>query len=367
MVTTAVREITAPAIARLTPNMSRAQLEALFCTLPAPEPAALPDGPYAGALYGALGLADAPPFAWAKIAALLHSPVIPWRGKHLEGTSGGNMIVHKDGRTQLGFYRVSSGVAHDDEKPVVVLDYDVPENPLPLWRIRGELRELRDGVHFARMLYRLSGGPITVLYFTLRPLGADERLPSYRKGTLTAAGLRSIPRWAPRVVRALASDRIATADSERLMLAATSELQCRCCNWFHSELAARADISGEEIEALLAGDLGSSDDRQGPALRYALSRASSGSPSDLAEAKRELASVYGQQAAADIEALVEFVCGTNRLGNTFDALLSRLHGEHDAASPLWLELLVGAATWPLYSSIAAFTRRGKNPCATLSA
>ena len=77
------------------------------------------------------------------------------------------MLLSRDGSRQLGFYSVKRGKAFDDGRPVIELDYDVPENPPLLWAIRGELRTLGEQYYLARMLYRTPNGYLTVLYFTL--------------------------------------------------------------------------------------------------------------------------------------------------------------------------------------------------------
>ncbi|PND54230.1 hypothetical protein CRM90_29070 [Mycobacterium sp. ENV421] len=98
---------------------------------------------------------------------LVNSPLSPWKGKYVDKRQGGNMLFNRQGKYQLGFYDVRRGQAFDDGRPVIELDYDVPQNPPTLWPIRGELRTLGDQYYLARMLYRTAGGFFTVLYFTL--------------------------------------------------------------------------------------------------------------------------------------------------------------------------------------------------------
>lgn len=145
---------------------SREELELLFSQLPTPQAASL-KGAYLGKLYAVEGLRFLP----TPIRALAHigvnSAISPWKGKCIEGKKGGNMLLSSAGDKQLGFYSVKKGKAYDGSGAAIVLDYDVPENPPILWKIRGELREIREQYYLARMLYQTKNGWFTVLYFTL--------------------------------------------------------------------------------------------------------------------------------------------------------------------------------------------------------
>ena len=147
--------------------ISREQLALLFSQLSTPQAASL-KGAYLGKLYAVEGLRFLP----APLRALAHmgvnSAISPWKGKCIEGKTGGNMLLSSAGDKQLGFYSVKRGKAYDGSGAAIVLDYDVPENPPMLWKIRGELREISEQYYLARMLYQNKSGWFTVLYFTLR-------------------------------------------------------------------------------------------------------------------------------------------------------------------------------------------------------
>ena len=77
------------------------------------------------------------------------------------------MVINATGDSQFGFYTITKSEAYNQTGEAVILDYDVPENPVVMWNICGELREIREGYYLARMLYRTTKKTFTVLYFTL--------------------------------------------------------------------------------------------------------------------------------------------------------------------------------------------------------
>jgi hypothetical protein len=70
-------------------------------------------------------------------------------------------------RRSFGHFRVAPGPALDGSGSCVRLDYDVPENPLPMRGILGEVRALGPGLFLGRMLYRAGSARTCLLYFTL--------------------------------------------------------------------------------------------------------------------------------------------------------------------------------------------------------
>jgi AhpD family alkylhydroperoxidase len=129
-----------------------------------------------------------------------------------------------------------------------------------------------------------------------------------------------------RYVLALSSrSGISAGFRERIMMTVTGVNRCRHCAYGHGLLARRAGVAKEEIAALLNRDLANSPDDEVPALLYAIHWAESeGRPS--AAARSDLEARYGSDVARQIETAVLLIDIGNRIGNSFDYLLSRISG-----------------------------------------
>ena len=126
-----------------------------------------------------------------------------------------------------------------------------------------------------------------------------------------------------RAVLALSSRQgIAAGFRERIMLVVTGVNRCRHCAYGHEFLARRAGISGTEIAGLLKLDLAQCPESEIPGLVFAIHWAETdGQPT--AEATGALQADYGPAIARQIEAAVLLIHVGNRVGNSFDFLLSR--------------------------------------------
>lgn len=156
-----------PAVdARSLARRSRADLDALFGSLPAPAPSELA-GELRGVQIDLAGLDRLPSWLRAGILAVLRAPAGPWRGKRLAGERGTNVWGIGPVRRTFAEFRVAPARVVDGAGPCLQLDYDVPENPLPLRGILGELRTLGPGLFLGRTHYRVGSGRICLLYFTL--------------------------------------------------------------------------------------------------------------------------------------------------------------------------------------------------------
>ncbi len=118
---------------------------------------------------------------------------------------------------------------------------------------------------------------------------------------------------------------IAADFRERIMMVVTGVNRCRHCAYGHEFLAALAGVSRAEISRLLAQDLTSSPADQIPALLFAMHWAESDGRPDSA-AQSALRARYGVEVARQIEAATLMIHIGNRIGNTFDYLLSRISG-----------------------------------------
>jgi hypothetical protein len=152
--------------ARSLARRSRAELDALFASLTAP---ALSDlaGDLRGVQIDLAGLERLPRAVRSAVLASLRGPLGLWRGKRLAGARGTNLWGIGPARRTFAQFRVAAAAALDGSGPCLQLDYDVPENPLPLRGILGECRTLGPGLFLGRMHYRVGSGRTCLLYFTL--------------------------------------------------------------------------------------------------------------------------------------------------------------------------------------------------------
>jgi AhpD family alkylhydroperoxidase len=124
---------------------------------------------------------------------------------------------------------------------------------------------------------------------------------------------------------------------ERVMLAVSQVNACRYCLYGHTQAALGAGVPRDEIAALLGGSLADSPSGQAVALAYAQHYAATRGAPD-AEAQERLANEYGQIGAARIQAAIHMITLGNLLGNTFDAVVSRLRGRPARQGSLLSEL-----------------------------
>lgn len=161
--------------------------------------------------------------------------------------------------------------------------------------------------------------------------------------------------------RAARGGRVSKAFAEKLMLVVSQVNGCRYCSYGHSRAALAAGVSETELQSLLDLDLGQFPDHEVTALIFAQHYAESHDQPDPA-AWQQVVNYYGEETAKDILAYLRMITFGNLLGNTFDALLSRMTGKPAANSSLWSELgvLLGVAWMPPSRLILGMLKRG-NP------
>jgi AhpD family alkylhydroperoxidase len=131
--------------------------------------------------------------------------------------------------------------------------------------------------------------------------------------------------------------RVSQAFAKRLILVVTGVNQCRYCRFGHVRSAAHMGFTQEEIAGLLNGDLSDVDPYEIEALDFAIHYAeSAGWPDDVALSR--LKSAYGVDTAQDILTTIRLIMLGNLVGNTFDALTSRVRGRPARGSTLVDEL-----------------------------
>jgi len=129
------------------------------------------------------------------------------------------------------------------------------------------------------------------------------------------------------------------AFSERIMLAVTQVNDCRYCDYGHTIAALRAGVTQKELDAIKVGDFSAASEDELPALLFAQHYAAENGKPD-AEALETLIITYGAAKAARILLAIRMITLGNLLGNTFDALLSRLRGRTVLAGNAFQEIAV---------------------------
>jgi len=160
--------------------------------------------------------------------------------------------------------------------------------------------------------------------------------------------------------RAARSGRVNKAFAEKIMLVVSSVNGCRYCCYGHSKAALAAGVSETEMQSLLALDLGTFPLHEVTALAFAQHYADTNSQPDQ-DAWQRVVTYYGEETARDILAYLRMITFGTLLGNTFDAMLSRIARKPAAGSNLWNELgvLLGVVWMPLYRLVLRRLNRRK--------
>ena len=119
------------------------------------------------------------------------------------------------------------------------------------------------------------------------------------------------------------SGRVSRAFAEKIMLAVTQVNGCRYCAYGHTRSALREGVAPEEIERIMACELGDFPEEEAIALAYAQHWAETGGHPDP-EAERRFQDYYGPEVSGDITNWMRMIQMGNLMGNTFDAVLYRL-------------------------------------------
>lgn len=139
--------------------------------------------------------------------------------------------------------------------------------------------------------------------------------------------------------RAARRGHVNKAFAEKIMLVVSSVNGCRYCCYGHSRAALAAGVPESELQRLLALDLGDFPADEVTALTFAQHYAETACQPDSA-AWQQVGAYYGEETAKDILSYLRMITFGNLLGNTFDALLSRIAGNPASESSLWNELSV---------------------------
>ncbi len=148
--------------------------------------------------------------------------------------------------------------------------------------------------------------------------------------------------------------------AEKIMLAVTQVNGCRWCNYGHTRAALAAGVRPEELQALMAQEIGQFPEEEAVALAFAQHYAESRDNPDPTAWQR-VVDYYGAEKAAAILAYIRMITIGNLYGNTVDALLARLQGRPSPQSTLADELGLIAAPLALLTvpllALGALARR----------
>lgn len=155
------------------------------------------------------------------------------------------------------------------------------------------------------------------------------------------------------VIDAYKSARIPWPFAEKIMLATTAVNDCTYCARLHTQLASINGVSNEEISQLLSSEIHKPvDDYEYRALCFAQHYAETNRKPDPKELNH-LLEFYGAKKSNDIMLYIRIIYIGNLMGNTFDALLSRLKGKAHPQSNLLFELFLFLVAFPAILLIAA--------------
>lgn len=110
--------------------------------------------------------------ALAVARALARSRAMLWKGKSFRPTSqtsaeGFNLLVSLESDQKIAPFHARVGTSRHDGRDAIELDYDRPDNPLPLRAMVDELRRVAPGVYLGQAWLRLGGSAHLLFYFAL--------------------------------------------------------------------------------------------------------------------------------------------------------------------------------------------------------
>ena len=135
-----------------------------FAALPSAKVEQLQGKRWHGDLYALFFVEGLPRVMRKAVVSVLHTAVNPWRGKSFGQTEGQNVWINK---TPFVSYQILQQVSPVDGQKCLWLDYNVESNPQLLRAIRGEVRQMSEGLFLARMNWKTKDNYFCVAYFTL--------------------------------------------------------------------------------------------------------------------------------------------------------------------------------------------------------
>ncbi|MEW5945830.1 MAG: hypothetical protein AB1742_06490 [bacterium] len=155
-------------------EMELDRLDEIFSKAQAPDPEQL-RGTFRG-LALASPVHDYVPKALRKVWALYaSSPLFMWKGKEFEMDEeqnclgGRNLFVSLNSPIKLFKFTTRTEPSEYDSGDCLVLDYDLDKNPLPIRKVRDELRRVNPNLYLGRGNLMIGEEPRFAFYFTLEP------------------------------------------------------------------------------------------------------------------------------------------------------------------------------------------------------
>jgi hypothetical protein len=139
-------------------------------------------------------------------------------------------------------------------------------------------------------------------------------------------------------IKAIYDGRLDEGFRESLMVAVAFQNQAPYCNWGHRTWASLAGIPDEELGHIEKLNLDELDPKVATAITYVRALVSSewqDAPRDL---RQQLHEYFTWREIEDIELIARAMDVSNRAGNTWDAMLSRLQGRPVGDSDLLSEI-----------------------------
>lgn len=119
-------------------------------------------------------LAGRGPLRLGAARELINTPLLPWKGKVFEAGGGRNRIeVGPIKRQEFAFDTYAAPPLHDGGDDVLVLDYDVPENPPGIRQVVDELREIDTGLYLGTSNIAVGDDGRFMFYFGLEEAAGD--------------------------------------------------------------------------------------------------------------------------------------------------------------------------------------------------
>jgi AhpD family alkylhydroperoxidase len=149
----------------------------------------------------------------------------------------------------------------------------------------------------------------------------------------------------PRAIVMSRNEKISRVFLEKIMAVVTAVNECVYCSWFHAKQAIEIGMSEQEVRNLF--DLqfeADASEYELLALIYAQHYAET-NRNPHPEMNEKLSIYYGDETAKQIILIIRIIFFGNLLGNTWDAILSRLKGNPARGSNVLFESIFFLLTW----------------------
>jgi alkylhydroperoxidase family enzyme len=140
-------------------------------------------------------------------------------------------------------------------------------------------------------------------------------------------------------IQAIYDGRLEEDFREVLMVAVAFQNQATYCNWIHRTWASQAGVPDEELAKVEKPHLDGLDPKVSTAVIYVRALVSSDWKDAPSELRQQMQEYFTWREIKDIELIARAMDLSNRAGNTWDAMLSRLQGKPVDDSDLLSEIV----------------------------